>query len=187
MLLGVAIVSGSGSACQQEKQPDGHLHLRQTSIVEIITSLHAIGSQIGSDHKEADPIEIYSRYSEYDRQHVLELLRELRKGRLDPEGTYDYIIPRFAAALTLRRKQFKSWERHEPAPAVSWGSESKNGSRCPVVANGDSKTSSDQPVDSNPEYIHVPFPAPPGETKEFTCPYCWEVCPVESGQPQLWR
>ncbi|KAL1957631.1 hypothetical protein VTO42DRAFT_5742 [Malbranchea cinnamomea] len=93
----------------------------QRSIVEIVGDLCVLGTK--SNFKpldlafapEAQPMietDVDSRYAEYDRRHVSELCRELRQERVDPEGTYDYIIPRLAAAVTLRRKRFKYWERH---------------------------------------------------------------------------
>ena len=218
MFLGIEILSGCRSLTEQQasdndvdekgqtvealtRQPC----VRQTHIVEIVTDLYAIGSKIRNPntksrlldstlYQEIDPstsVEIHSRYSEYDKQHVSELLLELRQGREDRDGTYDYIIDRLAAALTLRRKQFRCWKNYSKEPALK----AANGRPrleissvgTPVYQNGDgNKSATPDPVSMpngqsslNKAAVEsvgddMPLPAPPAEAaqgKDFTCPY----------------
>ena len=180
--------------------------------MEIITELCTIGSKIKNPNAKANPVdptlyreidpstnvEIYSRYSEYDKQHVSELVLELRKGREDLDGTYDFIIPRLAAALTLRRKQFKCWENYSKhgglQPSSGKSRPDIEPAAVPACRNGDLKKSTTPNPASNPavESLEndVSLPDPPAESahaKEFTCPYCWEKCPAKHGYPQNWR
>jgi hypothetical protein len=79
-------------------------------------------------YKEVDKetgVDLFSVYSESDRRHVEESLKELRKDRASPqlEGQRDYqfLVDRLSKAVTNRRRYFRYWRRHATKLATMVG------------------------------------------------------------------
>lgn len=105
------------------------LSMRLSSIVDLVKKLYELGFKIrdprlrpsslkASLHREVDPdtgVDLFDAFSQFDRRHVGALLDFLRRGREPPAGIGtdpDYLVPRLVTSITLRRKQFRYWEKH---------------------------------------------------------------------------
>ncbi|KAL1985602.1 hypothetical protein VTN96DRAFT_7582 [Rasamsonia emersonii] len=113
---------------EDEEKPGAtkELSMRLESIGDIINSLYRLSFKIRNPdlrfkslkprlYREVDPetnTDLFSQFEIHDQQHVIDLILDLRKDRVPPEGFNDYMVPRLAAALTLRRRYFKYWEKH---------------------------------------------------------------------------
>ncbi len=103
--------------------------MRLSSVVDIIKKLYELGFKIrdprlrpssfkASLYREVDPdtgVDLFEVFSEFDRRHVKAFLHSVRQGREPPAGvgtSADFLEPRLAASITLRRKHFRYWEKH---------------------------------------------------------------------------
>ncbi|KAK3299954.1 uncharacterized protein B0H64DRAFT_379530 [Chaetomium fimeti] len=105
------------------------LSMRLLSIVDLVKKLYELGFRIrdprlrpssskATRYREIDPdtgVDLFDAFPQFDRQHVDALLESLRRGREPPSASDedpDYLMPRLAASITLRRKHFRYWEKH---------------------------------------------------------------------------
>lgn len=105
------------------------LSMRLSSIVDLIKKLYELGFKIrdprlrpssskAARYREVDPdtdVDLFDVFPQFDRRHVDSLLGFLRRGREPPAVARqdpDYLVPRLAASITLRRKHFRYWEKH---------------------------------------------------------------------------
>lgn len=102
------------------------LAMRLSNITDCLNSLYRLSYKIRDPtlgptttkailYKEVDPetnIEVFDKLHELDMMHTHELLLLLRQGRQPPNGFEDFIAPRLATSITLRRRCFKYWQKH---------------------------------------------------------------------------
>jgi hypothetical protein len=118
-------------------EPETELQLRMSSITEILNGLYSLSFQIRSfsskfksqkaaRYTEIDPdthVDIFSSYAAVDRRHVDEVFAALRAtaGNMSEPDLADdtFLRERLAAAITLRRRQFRYWQRHSLKLAAS--------------------------------------------------------------------
>ena len=108
--------------------------MRYEEIVDIVDNLYKLSVRIRTptirsrslkaasyQPKDLDTgVDILSSYAQYDKQHVCEVLRDLRKSQGENEKTEDdYLTSRLAQSITMRRRQFKYWKRHRDKLSVS--------------------------------------------------------------------
>ena len=112
--------SDTGSVLAPKKELD----MRLSSIVDCLNNLYRLSYKIRNPalrptttkailYKEVDPetgIDVFEKFHEVDKMHTAELLALLRQGRHAPEGLGDYLAPRLATSVTLRRRCFKYWQ-----------------------------------------------------------------------------
>ncbi len=118
------------------------LSMRLSSIVDIIKKLYELGFKIrdprlrpssfkASLYQEVDPdtgVDLFEVFSEFDQRHVSAFLHSVRQGREPPAGAgtdSDFLEPRLAASITLRRKHFRYWEKHGKKLSLSYVSKFK--------------------------------------------------------------
>ncbi|KAJ4989340.1 hypothetical protein SVAN01_05065 [Stagonosporopsis vannaccii] len=116
---------------EEEEEANGsrkELTMRYEEIVDIIDNLYKLSVRIRTptirsrslkaasyQPKDRDTgVDILSSYAQYDLQHVHELLRTLREPHIGDSQLKDeeYMGPRLARGITLRRRHFKYWKRH---------------------------------------------------------------------------
>ncbi|KAH6853338.1 hypothetical protein B0I37DRAFT_4078 [Chaetomium sp. MPI-CAGE-AT-0009] len=126
----------SDESTDDSEDEDGHpirqrheLSMRLSSIVDLVKKLYELGFKIrdprlrpssskATRYREVDPateVDLFDVFLRFDRQHVDALLEFLRRGREPPVlvgEDPDYLVPRLAASITLRRKHFRYWEKH---------------------------------------------------------------------------
>lgn len=105
------------------------LSMRLSSIADLLKKLYELGFKIrdprlrppsskAESYREIDPdtaVDLFDAFPQFDRQHVDALLKFLRRGREPPAVAGedpDYLVPRLAVSITLRRKHFRYWENH---------------------------------------------------------------------------
>lgn len=105
------------------------LPMRLSSIADLVKKLYEPGFKIrdprlrppsskAKGYREIDPdtgVDLFDAFPQFDRQHVDALLKFLRRGRETPAVAGedpDYLVPRLAASITVRRKHFRYWEKH---------------------------------------------------------------------------
>lgn len=109
-------------------EPKTELHMRFMEVIDIIDNLYKLSVRIrtptirsrslkAASYNPKDPetgVDILDTYAEYDRQHIKELLRFLRQPHQSEGSEEDtFLTNRLAAAVTLRRRQFKYWKRRK--------------------------------------------------------------------------
>ena len=114
--------------------PKQELTMRYEEIVDIVDNLYKLSVRIRTptirsrslkaasyQPKDLDTgVDILSSYAQYDKQHVCEVLRDLRKSQGGSDKTEeDYLVSRLAQSITMRRRQFKYWKRHRDKLSVS--------------------------------------------------------------------
>ncbi|KAL8931143.1 MAG: hypothetical protein Q9208_000247 [Pyrenodesmia sp. 3 TL-2023] len=57
-------------------------------------------------------VDLIQIFADFDRQHIEEVFRELRKGQEPKDAKEHYLVERLAKANTRRRQQFKQWRTH---------------------------------------------------------------------------
>jgi hypothetical protein len=108
--------------------PRNELSMRLSTIVDLVKKLYELGFKIrdprlrpsskASLYREVDPetaVDLFNAFAEFDQKHVDALLHSLRQGRgliISTTGASDYLVPRLVASITLRRKNFRYWEKH---------------------------------------------------------------------------
>lgn len=131
----------------EEEEADGsrkELTMRYEEVVDIIDNLYKLSVRIRTptirsrslkaasyQPKDRDTgVDILSGYAQYDRQHVQELLRNLREPHIgDARLDEDYMESRLAHGITLRRRHFKYWKRHRDKLSASTILEHENEDR----------------------------------------------------------
>jgi tetratricopeptide (TPR) repeat protein len=118
--------STDDSDLEDNLRPRKELAMRASSIVDCLNSLYHLSYKIRNPnlrpfatnailHKEIDQetnIDVFDVFADIDERHVSELLGLFRQGRLVPEEFKEYLPPRLASSITLRRRYFKYWEKH---------------------------------------------------------------------------
>ena len=119
---------------EEAGDPKQELTMRYEEIVDIVDNLYKLSVRIRTptirsrslkaasyQPKDLDTgVDILSSYAQYDKQHVCEVLRDLRKSQGENEKTEDdYLTSRLAQSITMRRRQFKYWKRHRDKLSVS--------------------------------------------------------------------
>jgi hypothetical protein len=114
--------SSEGGSDGGERRSRYELQLRLSNIIDILSNLYRLSFKIrnpnlkqqslkGSLYQETDPetgIELFSRYLDFDRLYIIELVRELRIAASDHQEENEYLINRLTTALTDRRKYFSA-------------------------------------------------------------------------------
>ncbi|KAH6651178.1 hypothetical protein F5144DRAFT_78951 [Chaetomium tenue] len=106
------------------------LTMRLSSIVDLVKKLYELGFKIrdprlrpssskANRYREVDSdtgVDLFDVFPEFDQQHVGALFKSLRQGKGPPPAAaaenLDYLVPRLAASITLRRRHFRYWEKH---------------------------------------------------------------------------
>lgn len=122
--------SDDDSSLNPNKTRRTELGLHLSTIAAVIADLYKLSFKIRAPssrtiplkaalYKEIDNetgVDIFSTYSLYDRSHVEESLRQIRKGRLSSQSDlqleYQFLTDRLAKAITNRRRYFRYWSRH---------------------------------------------------------------------------
>ena len=231
--------------------PRKELTMRLSSIVDCLNNLYRLSYKIRNPalrpttakamlYKEIDPetnVDILDKYHDLDVSHIDELLRLLRQGRRPPEGFIDFMAPRLAAAVTLRRRCFKYWQKHskklsraveiaevipelpgldlsnmrlnegpenaqiqggpgfKPPTAAPASTIFSKTDATPYDPNLDDKTERETvmsfvstALDTDGKGIDLPGPPPQAKRgEEFTCPYCYVLCPAKQGRGKAWK
>ncbi|MBE3044226.1 hypothetical protein IMZ48_16980 [Candidatus Bathyarchaeota archaeon] len=243
--------STDDSDLEEGPGPRKELAMRASSIADCLNSLYRLSYKIRNPtlrptttkailYKEVDPetgIDVFDQFYALDDMHIRELFALLRQGRHTPDGFEDYLAPRLAASITLRRRCFKYWQKHSRklSRAVELGelipelpgldlanmrlnprledSKDQNTKLKPPSAvlasttilsktdatpydpNLDDRTERETvmsfastALDADGKGIDLPA-APPQAKKgeEFTCPYCFVLCPSKQGHKKAWR
>jgi hypothetical protein len=105
------------------------LSMRLSSIADLLKKLYELGFKIrdprlrppsskAKSYREIDPdtgVDLFDVFPQFDLQHVDALIELFRRGREAPAVAGkdpDYLVPRLAASITVRRKHFRYWEKH---------------------------------------------------------------------------
>ena len=137
---GAAVVSGSRLPFEAQGAPQdfsdsemmddedeilNELSMRLQGIIDVIKNLYTLGFKIrnpllrpssvkASHFQDVDPetnIDVLGAYAEFDRRHVHAMLELLRR-EPQPLSDLGYLASRLATANTVRRRQFRYWQKH---------------------------------------------------------------------------